>query len=268
MVIAILIGCDGGDMPVEKVNLRSLKEVPKESWEKLSNKKIYFGHQSVGFNIMEGVEEIVQENPEIRLKVVETKNVDDFDTGIFGHSRIGKNHEPLSKIIGFEQLLEGGLGDKADIAFIKFCFVDVDQDTDVENLFKEYKNAIEKMEAKFPETVVLRVTVPLIRRENIGITGRIKKVFGAKFFFDDENNIARNRFNQLLRDEYGSRENFFDLAKVESVRPDGSRASFMKDGERFYHLVPEYTPDAGHLNNEGRKRAAEQLLIVLAKLAD
>jgi lysophospholipase L1-like esterase len=33
-------------------------------------------------------------------------------------------------------------------------------------------------------------------------------------------------------------------------------------------MVPEYTDDGGHLNEKGRKRVAEQMLIILAEVAN
>jgi len=32
-------------------------------------------------------------------------------------------------------------------------------------------------------------------------------------------------------------------------------------------MLPKYTPDGGHLNEQGRKNVAEQLLILLAETA-
>ena len=56
------------------------------------------------------------------------------------------------------------------------------------------------------------------------------------------------------------------VQKLESTFSDGTRATFTKDGKTHYSLVPEYTYDSGHLNETGRKKAAEQLLILLASL--
>ena len=36
----------------------------------LMDKKIYFGHQSVGFNILDGVSEILKNNPSIKLNII------------------------------------------------------------------------------------------------------------------------------------------------------------------------------------------------------
>ena len=47
-------------------------------WQKLWEKKIYFGHQSVGFNIMTGMEDVFRENHGLKLKVMETNDPADF----------------------------------------------------------------------------------------------------------------------------------------------------------------------------------------------
>ncbi len=49
--------------PTAKTTLPSIKGVPAETWQKLSQKKIYFGHQSVGNNIIDGIKDIMKENP-------------------------------------------------------------------------------------------------------------------------------------------------------------------------------------------------------------
>ena len=38
--------------------------------------------------------------------------------------------------------------------------------------------------------------------------------------------------------------------------------------ERVSVMVPEYTDDSGHLNDKGRKKVAEQLLIILAETTE
>ncbi len=59
---------------------------------------------------------------------------------------------------------------------------------------------------------------------------------------------------------------FFDIAKIESTFPDGTRSTFTKDGKTYYSMVPEYTHDGGHLNEMGRKKVAKQFLLLLANL--
>jgi hypothetical protein len=83
-----------------------------------------------------------------------------------------------------------------------------------------------------------------------------------------DENIKRNQFNQLIRDEYGGGNPIFDLAKIESTFPDGRWSSFTTDGKIYYSLVPDYTYDGGLLNETDRKKIAEQLLILLAGIAN
>ena len=84
--------------------------------------------------------------------------------------------------------------------------------------------------------------------------------------FGYHDNIKRGQFNDMLRKQYDGKEPVFDLAKIESTLPDGRRVTFTKDGMTYYSMVPDYTYDSGHLNELGRKIAAEQLLLPLANL--
>ena len=49
-------------MSDEIVTFPDINDVPAVKWEKLAQKKIYFGHQSVGFNIMEGIKDVMKEH--------------------------------------------------------------------------------------------------------------------------------------------------------------------------------------------------------------
>ena len=51
------------------------------------------------------------------------------------------------------------------------------------------------------------------------------------------------QFNELLIKEYDGKEPVFDLAEIESTRPDGRRETFTKDGKTYYSLIPDYTYD-------------------------
>ena len=60
--------------------------------------KIYFGHQSVGLDIINGMNDIIKSSPHIRLSIRRTKDPADFDQPVFGEFPIGKNEDPKSKI--------------------------------------------------------------------------------------------------------------------------------------------------------------------------
>jgi hypothetical protein len=268
MIISIFIfSCSGGNMPEDKVSFPSIKDVPIEKWEKLTKKKIYFGHQSVGKNIMAGVKDLTKENPKIKLNIVKTSEHADFKASIFAHSAIGNNEDPLSKIESFSGFMKKGIGGKADIASLKFCFVDIYSSTDISSLYNTYKNKMSLLRIEYPKTTFVHFTVPLLRKTNPSLKTWIKKIMGKKDeFFDDSHNVKRNEFNNLLRNEYNGKEPLFDIAKIESTYTDGKRETFEANGKTYYSLVPEYTDDGGHLNETGRNKVAEQLLILLANL--
>jgi len=264
-----LTTCNGGKMPEKTTHSPSIKDIPDSAWKKLSEKKIYFGHQSVGNNIINGIKDLMKENSQINLNIVETADPADFKTGIFAHSSVGKNDNPQSKIDAFASFVEKGIGDTANIAFFKFCFVDVDTGTDIQKLFTEYKSTMLLLKKQYPKTTFIHFTVPLLKKSKGSLKSLIKKIVGKNGgFFDNQHNIKRNEFNDLLRNEFEGKEPIFDLAKMESTHPDGGMETFTKDGENYYSLVPDYTDDGGHLNKKGRKIVAEQLLILLANLSE
>ena len=251
--------------------LPSLKEVPEAAWQKLAEKKIYFGHQSVGFNLIDGIKDVLKENPKIRLNLQETDDPALFSAPLLAHSRVGQNMDPGSKIQAFAGFMDKGLGDKADIAFFKFCYVDFTPATETEKVFAEYRNALTALQNRYPRTTFLHLTVPLTTVPTgfkPWIKGVIKKTIGRPSGHED--NIQREKFNQLLRRNYAPPTLqppppiLFDLAALESTFPDGTRIAFEKDGEKYYSLVPDYASDGRHLNEKGRKFIAEQFLIFLA----
>ena len=75
-------------MPEEKVSFPSIKDVSRQAWEKLSKKTISFGHQSVGNNIINGIKDLMEEKPQIKLKIVETFEQADFNGGLFAHFKV------------------------------------------------------------------------------------------------------------------------------------------------------------------------------------
>ena len=269
--LTFLISCNGGKMSEEAIKFPSIKDVPASAWEKLAQKKIYFGHQSVGFNIVDGIKDLMKENPQIKLNIVETADQSDFGAGLFAHSKVGKNTDPGSKIDAFSNILNKGIGKKADIAFFKFCYVDVRTETEVRNVFSDYKNIMSKLMNAYPDTKFVHLTVPLTTEPTVlkglirNAKNAIKKIIGRPGYYP-RNNQKRSLLNEMLIQEYYGKAPIFDLAKIESTFPNGTRCSFTKDEKTYYSLVPEYTNDGGHLNETGRKKVAEQLLILLAKL--
>ena len=259
-----IMDCGGTTMETGGGVRNPLDNVPAGALAKLADKRIYFGHQSVGYNILDGVNDVVREDPRVRLNIIETADPAAFDSPVLGHSRIGKNRDPLSKFEAFKGFLDNGIGRKTDIAFMKLCYLDVSADTDVAALFQQYKQVMGYLQEAYPGTVFVHVTVPLLSTDT-GFKGRVKRWIGRNDATEFAN-YNRNRFNDLL-EEYRGREPIFDLARIESTLPDERRQVSTYKGKRYYTMNPAYTTDGGHLNAEGRKVVARELLALLAALS-
>ena len=81
------------------------KSINDAQIKKLSAKRIYFGHQSVGFNIIDGIQDLLQTHTKTNLRIVETTKASDFNEPVLGHSTIGQNTDPGSKIDAFSKAI-------------------------------------------------------------------------------------------------------------------------------------------------------------------
>jgi hypothetical protein len=242
--------------------MKQIGDVRASAWKALEGQKIYFGHQSVGENILAGAADILARHPEIRLNIVAVGDPPKIDGPTLAHGRVGENRNPKSKIETFKKLMEDGLADQVDMAFFKFCYVDVSKETDVDDLFRVYRTTMEKLMKEYPDTMFLHVTVPLVSKEST-LRTVAKKILG-KTVRPYEENAARTAFNDRMRAVYGAGGRLFDLAKIESTRKDGSRLTYASGDDLIFALVPGYTDDGGHLNEAGRKLVGEQFLLFLS----
>ena len=262
--LLMVTSCSENEMAHNTLNETYLQKIPVKVWGQLGQKRIYFGHQSVGDNIIEGMRELMVENSRIRLNIVAINDDDQLQTGAFGHASIGQNGKPLEKMQDFAANLYEGIGQKVDLAGMKLCYLDINSGSDPTVLFDHYKSMVAEVRNKFPNLTIIHFTAPLVKRQS-GIKALIKKIIGKPLTGIDDN-IKRNEYNDLLRNEYEGSNALFDIARIESTYPDGRRSSFDKKGKTYYSLIPQYTYDDGHLNDSGRKTVAANLLIFLAGL--
>lgn len=234
--------------------------------ERLRTMKIFFGHQSVGGDIVAGIEDLLSAQEYPATRVVETARPEDFSAApLFAHAGVGTNADPVSKIEDFERIVTNGVGGAADVAFFKFCYIDLGADDDPGALFERYRAAMERLQSAFPSTRLAHVTIPL-RVVQTGPRAWVKKVIGRPIGGYAEN-IVRTRYNALLRSAYRGKAPLFDLALVESTGRDAARCTFEAGGQRYEALCPEYTTDGGHLNRDGRRVVARELVEFLGSLA-
>lgn len=249
-LLVLIAGCKPSS---DNTNLEE-NMIHKSELSFLPGKKVYFAHQSVGYNISEGMKKLIEKNKE--LDFIRIVSLDDYlgegkpaDDSVFYliHSGIGRNMFPDSKIAEFRNKIDS-VGE-VDAAFLKFCFIDINRKTDVNFLYKNYINVMSELKEKYKNTRFLYFTCPLTTRENF-VFGLIKAILQRP----DDLNRNRHKFNNLIRAT--SDIDLFDLAYFESHVSEENIPS----SKEF--LLKEFsTPDGGHLNEPGSEKIAKKLLL-------
>jgi hypothetical protein len=230
--------------------------------ESLSRRTIFFGHQSVGGNILEGLRDLAAREG-VSLRVVEAPAPGALPHPSFGHALMPANGDPQQKLRNYELAFTSGQARGAGIAFLKFCYVDFGRGTDVPALFARYQETLRRLEARFPGTTFVHLTAPLTTAEG-GIKATIKDLLGRET--SEEQNARREEFNALMRQAWQGTGRLFDLALVEATGPDGRPRVVPWKGREVPALAAASTDDGGHLNVVGRERVARALVAFLEAL--
>lgn len=241
-------------------------QIDAATWKAFAEKTIFFGHQSVGYNIIDGVNLIAQAKGFKAANIMEIRDPAQIRKPMLAHDKVGKNRDPQSKLDDFEKIITSGVGRTVEVALLKLCYVDINADSDTEALFQKYKAMLDRLDNQFPQTVFLALTAPLKTVQG-GPKAWIKRLLGRTPHGYREN-MNRYRFNQQIRQAYGQSGRMFDLARLESTLPGGRRATYTFKGKTFYRLCPEYSRDGGHLNDLGKKWIAAALIKKLAQVSN
>jgi len=239
-------------------------EETRAGLEKLTRRRVFFGHQSVGGNILDGVRQLsTQGSPAPRIVEVSDPSTP-LAPGTLAHTMVGHNEQPETKIAHFEKLMDGGMARGADVAFFKFCYIDFNSTTDAKALFEKYRATLIGLKARHPGVTFVHATVPLTTVQR-GAKAWLKELMGRPAWGVGEN-VTREAFNALLRQTYTDKEPLFDLAALESTRSDGTPETYELNGRLYPAMVPEYSDDGGHLNAVGQARLASAFVTFLATL--
>lgn len=262
-ITLFLSGCARDSQPVTKEPL-SMDQV-KADLLTISQARVFFGHQSVGNNILAGIRNLAEKTgTPLRIAEVAIGAATPEGPGLF-HSKVGENLDPDAKITGFAQALGAPGEGRYDVATFKFCYVDLDagsKERSPDKLFERYASNMSTIEAAHPGVRFLHATMPLTA-EPPGKKTKLKRLLGMSTS-EDAANVERNKFNQLARQRY-TPDDVIDIARFESTRPDNSIAEFRDSGRQIEMLALEYTSDGGHLNELGQERVAAAFL---RKVAD
>ncbi|GIG02713.1 hypothetical protein [Catellatospora citrea] len=237
-------------------------EVSATDLAKVSRTRVFFGHQSVGYNVLDGVAAVYRAHSVDAPPIEERRDTPAASGGFVVHALIGENTKPLDKIKDFDALIRGGIGGQVDVAMMKFCYIDIDPGTDVDAVFAAYRDTLAALERDFPNVAFVKATVPLTTQP--GRLSQLKQWVQGNDLYGATANATRERLNQLIRKEYGG-SHLFDVAAVESAAPDGTRAGGVTDGRPYFALNDAFAADSGHLNAAGAQRAAGAWLSAVAQ---
>jgi hypothetical protein len=258
---------DGSNEEVSMAEVRgssAVSGVTPDDLAVVARTKVFFGHQSVGMNVLDGIRAVYAANNLAVPTIEQRATPPSSDAGVIEHEFVGENKFPLRKIEDFAAKLRSGLGGSVDVAMMKLCYVDVVSDTNVDELFATYRQTMAQLQQEFPDVAFVHATVSLTTEQ--GWLSKVKRWVTGDTRSNAADNAARERLNTLIRNEYAGK-NLFDLAAVESTMPDGTRTGGMHDGQQYFQLSSGYAADHGHLNEAGAYVAATAWLNVVAQAA-
>lgn len=245
----------------ESVEPYTMTDALKQDLALLQSARVFFGHQSVGGNIMDGLQDLLKDSGTPLTVLDAHADTATLPAAFLLHTPIGKNSEPKTKCDDFKRIVDQQLAGKIDMALLKFCYIDFDENTDVDPLFDYYRTVLDGLKARHPDITFIHVTASLRHAEG-GFGVWVRELLG-KPNNTKLANLKRQAFNERLRSTYAN-DPIFDLAASESTYPDGRRETFTYEGKTGYGLIGAYTDDGGHLNALGRKHVAADFVHSLA----
>jgi hypothetical protein len=236
-------------------------QISASQWQALEKIRVVFGHQSVGDNILNGIEQLATQYG-IKLAIYKQRTAP--TTNGISHFYIGRNGDPKSKIEDFAAAIDEGAAEGADVALMKLCYADFDADTDATQLANDYIASLESLAQRHPNTLFVAVTTPLMAIQT-GLKAWVKRLLGRQpnGYAD---NAKRGEFNALLRQQYLADGRLFDIAKIET-EASGQPCMAQVDGQAVETLCPEITSDGGHLNERGQLLLGAELVNFIGSLS-
>lgn len=186
-----------------------------EANARIRQARVFFGHQSIGANTLEGMAALGFAAPWVHWDFPESA---DYNGGAyFGQEYVGQNGDPKGKAAAFRSfMIDAGYGGRVEIAGMKVCFVDFDDDgagpavgdaAEMQALEQAYAAAVSDVREAYPSVRLFHVTPPLV----------------AADYWSVSRNGARVELGDWIQATYGGVDVVFDLQDVESTDPrDGA----------------------------------------------
>ena len=209
--------------------------------------KWYFAHASVGGNLMSGVAGLNAASSTLYPIQSAADDATPPVTTVPGRVYEDNRGNPgwQAKVDQFSSSVSNGWRfPSINIAVNKLCYIDENAN------LAYYLEAMTNLEAAFPETAFVYMTIPLTTDT-------------------DNANYLRNVFNDSLRDWVRANNRvLYDIADIEAHDTSGAACMFTYNDRLCQRLYDGYTDDGGHLNTIGCQLAAKGFYAVAAGLLD
>ena len=226
-------------------NCHAVAQYPAARMSEIAQFKWYFAHASVGGNLMSGIADLREASSTFYPIQAVYDDANPPATTLPGRVYEDNRGNPgwQAKVDLFSSSVSNGWRfPKINFAVNKLCYID-----ETANL-AYYLDAMSKLEAAFPETVFVYMTIPLTTD-------------------NDHANYLRNVFNDGVRDWVRANNRvLYDIADIEAHDTAGAACTFTYNNRSCQRLYDGYTDDGGHLNVTGRQLAAKGFYAVAAGL--
>lgn len=226
---------------IDHTQVDAVAGLPQAVMDAIGGQRWLFTHASVGGNMINGLQALHAADPmRYQLLVTSVAYNDTFQSanppgvttgGTVYHCSRG-NPGWSNKLTIFDNTVRvaGWHFASVDIVLDKFCYIDEGASAE------DYLDVMADLEADYPETRFVYVTMPLTTGE-------------------DWDNLLRGEYNETVRQFCVSTNRLlFDIADIESHDPNGNACTFAYDGQTYQKLYSGYTNDGGHLNTLGQTR--------------
>lgn len=222
----------------------------------VASRRIVFAHQSVGSDILDGVQALARGQGQ-PLPIVETSRAPQQWQGI-AHFKVGENGKPEGKIAHFAATMKADAFAQADIAMLKLCYIDFNGAVDPAKVAESYGDTLGQLQSQYPGTRFVAMTAPLTTIQT-GPKAWVKRLLG-KAPAGYEHNLRRQQFNRSIRERFSGAA-LFDIARLEA---SSGAQTFEYRSQQIEALNPAYTYDGGHLGDQGKAAIATEFVRFLA----
>ncbi len=221
-----------GAIVIGYTNCVAVTNLSPSAMNQVAQFKWFFAHASVGDNLMQGITDLHATNatlfPLTRYSASATPPAQTRAGIIYDYNRGNPGWQP--KVDSFGTYASNGwCFPTVHLAVNKFCYIDSAADVNY------YIRSMTNLEAAFPQTLFVYVTLPLTTT--------------ADWSFSSFNNTLRNwvlEHNRVL----------LDLADIEAHDTNGVLQTAACGTNSCQRLFAGYTSDGGHVNAAGRQLAA------------